>query len=93
MKFIYSESQAPSVSRHQCVHYRLNVQFFEMRVLLPHSHKNNRLACGVNHVEGGANFLVHRIKLSHDNAINRARIVVLHGKVNQRLVELGQLID
>lgn len=60
-----------------------------MRVLLSDSDEHDWLASCVDHVEGGSHLLVHSIELGHDDAINSTRVLVLNGKVNQGLVELG----
>ena len=64
-----------------------------MRVLLSHTDKHNRLACRMYHVDRSANFLIDSIELGQNDAINGPRVVIVDSEVDQRLVELCQLID
>lgn len=64
-----------------------------MRVLLAYTYEHDGLTCGVNHVQGCANLLINSVELSHDDAIYNSRILVLNGKIDERLVELRQLVN
>ena len=95
-------SRAPAVqgprelaaaSSQQRLHDVLDVQVADVGVRLPCAHKDDGLARGVNHIQGSANFLVNSVELGHDDSVDNSWILILNGKVDQRLVELGQLIN
>ena len=64
-----------------------------MWVFLANSHKDNWFASGIDHIESGAHFVINSVKLSHDDAINSAGVVILDSIVNQLLVELSELVN
>ena len=64
-----------------------------MWVLLANSDEDNRFARGVDHIDGSSNFLVHSVKLGQDDPVNGPRIGHIDGEVDQRLVELRELVD
>ena len=64
-----------------------------MWVLLANSHEHDRLPGRVHHVEGSANFLIDSIEFGHDDPVNGPWVAHIDGEVNQRLIELGQLVD
>ena len=45
------------------------------------------------HVDRSAYFFINSIELGQDDAINGPRVVIVDSEVDQRLVELCQLID
>ena len=57
------------VSVHECVDYCRHVETLEVGVLLAHAHKQDRLACCLDHVDAGADLLVHGV-----NAETKARL-------------------
>lgn len=81
------------ISGHESANDRLNVQLSQVRILLANTNENDGLASRVHHVERSSHLLVDRVELGHDDAIDDARVLILHCKVNQRLIEFGQLID
>jgi len=80
-------------SGHEGANDCLYIELSQVWILLAHADEDDRLARGVNHVESGAYLLVNGVELGHDDAVNDSWILVLHGEVNERLIELGQLID
>ena len=77
---------------HKRIHDGRNVQFAQMGVLLSHAHKHNWFPSRMNHIDSSANFLINCIKLGQNDSIDRSRILNVHCEINQRLVELCQLI-
>jgi hypothetical protein len=81
------------VSVHECVDYRRHVETLEVGVLLAHSHKQDRFTCCLDHVDAGADLLVHGVKLRQHDAVDRPRVGLVDSEVNQALIKLRQLVD
>ena len=64
-----------------------------MGVLLAHTDENDGFARGIDHVESGTDLVIDCVELGHDNGIDDPWVVVLDSKIDQRLVEFGQLVD
>lgn len=80
-------------SRHECANNSLDIELSQVWVLLANTNEDNRLAGRVDHVKSCANFLINRVELCHDDAIDGSGILVLNSKIDKRLVELGKLIN
>jgi hypothetical protein len=55
---------------HQRLHNSLHIELLEVVVALSSAHKQNGLTRRVRHGDGGANFVVNRVKLSQDDAVD-----------------------
>jgi hypothetical protein len=64
-----------------------------MGVFLANTDEHDWLACRVDHVECSADFFVDGVKLSQDDAVNCSWVFNTDSKVNQTLVEFGQLVN
>jgi len=75
------------------VHNSWDVELPDVGVLLADTDEHDWLACRVNHVDGSADLVIHRVELGQDDPINSSRVVLIDCKVDQRLVELRQLVN
>ena len=64
-----------------------------MRILLANADEDYRFACRVHHVDRSAHLFIHGVKLGQYNSVDRPWIGFVHGEVDQRLIEFGQLVD
>ena len=75
------------------LHDSLDIQRPQIRVLLPHTDKHNRLPRNVRHRQRGAHLVVNRVKLCQHDPVHLPR----HGKIRrvlfQRVIKLYELVD
>lgn len=69
-----------------------HIQLLQIRILLAHSHVQDRLGGGVDQREGSAHLVINGVELRQQDSVD-LWLESLSGLFEQGLVELGDLVD
>lgn len=81
-----------SRSVHEEVDDGIDIEFLEVSVLLADTDKEDGDAGGVDHGEGGTDFLIDSVELGEHDSIDETRLLIDRSVLVEGGVEFGQLV-